>query len=77
MTRPGTSVIALMLDDDADRDAALDEVRDRVEYDTRLARRQEVTEQFIGQLMEAAGVKMYPEAFSLGGSAATPETKTP
>lgn len=28
MTRPGTSVIALMLDDDADRDAALDEVRD-------------------------------------------------
>jgi parvulin-like peptidyl-prolyl isomerase len=66
-----------VLDRTARQERSLDEVRDRVEYDTRLARRQEVTEQFIGQLMEAAGVKMYPEAFSLGGSAATPETKTP
>jgi hypothetical protein len=42
----------------------LDQVWDRVEYDTRLARRREVSGEYIGQLLEAAGVRMYPEAFS-------------
>lgn len=42
----------------------LDQVWDRVEYDTRLARRREVSGQYIGQLLEAAGVRMYPEVFS-------------
>ncbi len=66
-----------VLDRTARKERSLDEVRDRVEHDTRLARRQEVTEQFVRQLMEAAGVKLYPEAFTLGGSAAKPEAKSP
>jgi peptidyl-prolyl cis-trans isomerase C len=53
----------------------LDEVRDRVEYDTQLARQQEVTEQYIQQLFEASGVRMYPQAFSMQGGQTDDETE--
>lgn len=66
-----------VLDRTARKERPLDEVRDRVEYDTRLARRQEVSEQYITELMKSAGVKVYPEAFSLGGSEAKPEAQSP
>ncbi|MBN1511978.1 MAG: peptidyl-prolyl cis-trans isomerase, partial [Phycisphaerae bacterium] len=66
-----------VLDRTARKERPLDEVRDRVEYDTRLARRQEVSEQYVTELMKSAGVKVYPEAFSLGGSEAKPEAQSP
>ena len=44
------------------------EVRDAVERDTRAARRSEVTQQYIQELFDAAGVKFYPNAFGIGAA---------
>lgn len=66
-----------VLDRTPRKERPLEEVRDRVEYDTRLARRQEVTEQYITELMNDAGVKVYPEAFTLGGETPRPEAASP
>jgi len=51
------------------RERTLDEVRDQVEGDVRRARRQEVSQQYMEKLFEAKGVKFYPAAFAVGGSA--------
>ena len=41
----------------------LEEIIDQVRRDTRAAREREVTEQYIAELFEKHGVKLYPEAF--------------
>lgn len=51
--------------DHAERvEKSLDEVREQAEYDTRLARQQEVTQQYIDELFKRDKVTLYPEAFS-------------
>jgi len=54
------------------RQVGLDEASDRVRADTQRARTQEVTEQFMKGLFEAAEVKLYPEAFARGPAASRP-----
>ena len=53
----------------------LDEVRDQAERDTRMARRQEVSQQYVQELMQAAGAKLFPEAFTMQPSPKKDEPK--
>ncbi len=59
------------------RQLSLDEAADRVRADTRRARTQEVTEQFIQGLFEKADVKFYPEAFAARASSTRPASTQP
>ena len=59
----GGSHVVKVLERHESRQLGLDEAADRVQADTRRARTQEVTEQYIKELFAEAEVKLYPEAF--------------
>ena len=50
------------------RESSLDEVADQVRRDVTWARRGEVTEQYIQELLDARKVKFYPRAFVESGA---------
>ncbi len=64
--------IVKVLERHASRQLGLDEAADRVQADTRRARTQEVTEQYIKELFAEAEVKLYPEAFLSAAATSRP-----
>jgi parvulin-like peptidyl-prolyl isomerase len=69
--------IIKVVEKQAAREPALPDVRNEVEADTRAARQQEVTQQYLQELLKTHNVQFFPNAFSAAFPATQPAGKVP